>query len=223
MIDKIVIYRNDDHRRTFVMLAFALLLIICISTRTIVNSLPTVTDDDHLDDELDQLNEDIVDDEVDRVLSDEKKSVEEETEKTESPHNNQCRYLGLIHCFTESLDDWALHLWNFRDNIAALDQTSCGKRHNMDYCINYPGCTRQEIVNASRSVTDLLLHRRHTGTFLKSYFYSGFPCSSQGRMIVGQTQNCLVHARISQKAAWLSNYVERQIYARLKKNVPTGR
>lgn len=58
------------------------------------------------------------------------------------------------------------------------------------------GCEHNEIVAASNTVTDLLTHRKNSGSFLKSYYLLTYACSAEGQEMLSSHRSCLSRERI---------------------------
>lgn len=55
-----------------------------------------------------------------------------------------------------------------------------------------------EVVAASNTVTDLLTHRKNSGSFLKSYYLLTYACSAEGQEILNDHRSCLSKERIGE-------------------------
>lgn len=134
----------------------------------------------------------------------------EPTTEAQPPTSPQstCNVVGLIKCFSEVLDDWMLHLWNFQKNIITVNRTACEHHKNMEFCVNYPSCTSAEWLNVSRMMTEMILHRKGSGSFLKSYYFTQYACTHKGQEIVDNHRPCLINYKINEKSMVLSRYME---------------
>lgn len=47
------------------------------------------------------------------------------------------------------------------------------------------------MLESSRALSDLLLHHKNVGTFIKSYYLLQFGCSEEGRQIIKEHRACL--------------------------------
>ncbi len=45
-------------------------------------------------------------------------------------------------------------------------------------------CSHNEIISASNTVSDLLMHRKNSGSFLKSYYLLTYACSDEGQELL---------------------------------------
>lgn len=97
------------------------------------------------------------------------------------------------------LDEWAWTLYETKDNVVTVSEEGCGHFQTIKRCIDDEndskhGCQQvpalsvdegnakgvdwqAEVIEASRTVSDLLTHRKHSGTFLKSYYLLDYACT----------------------------------------------
>lgn len=59
-------------------------------------------------------------------------------------------------------------------------------------------CNHNEIVAASNTVSDLLTHRKNSGSFLKSYYLLTYACSQEGQEMLSHHRSCLSRERIGE-------------------------
>uniref|UniRef100_A0A915I7Z3 Uncharacterized protein n=1 Tax=Romanomermis culicivorax TaxID=13658 RepID=A0A915I7Z3_ROMCU len=159
-------------------------------------------------------------------------------DQSELFHSGQkCDILELVRCFVDVLDDWAWHLWTFKnssrlrmvkigdwfdfdccyhlrqifekkDNIAAVNESVCTQHTAMDKCVNQKDCSKREILDASVNISDILLQKTRSGTFLKGYYIAKFSCSAEGAPLVHTHRECLLKDNIGRMVATASHALE---------------
>ncbi|VDK69358.1 unnamed protein product [Onchocerca ochengi] len=77
-------------------------------------------------------------------------------------------------------------------------------------------CEHNEIVAASNTVSDLLIHRKNSGSFLKSYYLLTYACSrmdfigislQEGQEILREHRECLTEERIGEMTLSAGSYL----------------
>ncbi|KHN77374.1 hypothetical protein Tcan_09098 [Toxocara canis] len=68
-------------------------------------------------------------------------------------------------------------------------------------------CDHNEIVAASNTVSDLLTHRKNSGSFLKSYYLLTYACSQEGQDILKEHRECLTEERIGEMTLSAGTYL----------------
>ncbi|VDO27906.1 unnamed protein product [Onchocerca flexuosa] len=68
-------------------------------------------------------------------------------------------------------------------------------------------CEHNEIVAASNTVSDLLIHRKNSGSFLKSYYLLTYACSREGQEILSEHRECLTEERIGEMTLSAGSYL----------------
>lgn len=103
----------------------------------------------------------------------------------------ECQQVTVVECFIKFLSSWAWELWRIRENIAALNATSCAIHGQIRGCLNIDGCNLQDAVEISKVVTDLLHHKKDAGTFLRSVFAMEYACTNPGLQVIQENHACL--------------------------------
>ncbi|CAI4233221.1 unnamed protein product [Auanema sp. JU1783] len=127
-----------------------------------------------------------------------------------------CNYVGLVKCFIKILDDWAWTLYELKDNVVTITQEQCQHLHQLDRCIkdDIPEphqCSHSEIVETSNTVSDLLTHRKGSGTFLRSYYLLTYACSPEGQDILSNHRTCLKSEKIGEMTISAGTYLSENI------------
>ncbi|KAM3726532.1 GMP synthase [Dirofilaria immitis] len=68
-------------------------------------------------------------------------------------------------------------------------------------------CEHNEIIAASNTVSDLLIHRKNSGSFLKSYYLLTYACSQEGQEILRENRECLTEERIGEMTLSAGTYL----------------
>lgn len=68
-------------------------------------------------------------------------------------------------------------------------------------------CNHNEIVAASNTVSDLLTHRKNSGSFLKSYYLLTYACSPEGQELLSHHRSCLSAERIGEMTLSAGTYL----------------
>uniref|UniRef100_A0A914VRF0 Secreted protein n=1 Tax=Plectus sambesii TaxID=2011161 RepID=A0A914VRF0_9BILA len=123
-----------------------------------------------------------------------------------------CDFNTLVKCFIEVLDDWAWTLFELKSNVVTITEDKCVHLRELEKCVsdrgeNVHGCTHEEILDASRTVSDLLTHRKHSGTFLTSYYLLNFACSTKGQAMLADNRECLTNERIGEMTMSAATYL----------------
>lgn len=129
------------------------------------------------------------------------------------PNSQQaCDYVTLVKCFINILDEWAWTLYELKDNVVTINEGQCEHLRQLDLCIKDAGpakhdCDHNEIVAASNTVSDLLTHRKNSGSFLKSYYLLTYACSQEGQDILKEHRECLTEERIGEMTLSAGTYL----------------
>ncbi|VDK45740.1 unnamed protein product [Anisakis simplex] len=123
-----------------------------------------------------------------------------------------CDYLTLVKCFINILDEWAWTLYELKDNVVTINEGQCEHLRQLDLCITDSGpakheCDHNEIVAASNTVSDLLTHRKNSGSFLRSYYLLTYACSQEGQDILKEHRECLTEERIGEMTLSAGTYL----------------
>ncbi|VBB30902.1 unnamed protein product [Acanthocheilonema viteae] len=123
-----------------------------------------------------------------------------------------CDYITLVKCFINILDEWAWTLYELKDNVVTINENQCEHLRQLDLCIKDAGpikheCQHNEIVAASNTVSDLLIHRKNSGSFLKSYYLLTYACSQEGQDILREHRECLTEERIGEMTLSAGTYL----------------
>uniref|UniRef100_A0A1I7V572 Secreted protein n=1 Tax=Loa loa TaxID=7209 RepID=A0A1I7V572_LOALO len=123
-----------------------------------------------------------------------------------------CDYITLVKCFINILDEWAWTLYELKDNVVTINENQCEHLKQLDLCIKDAGpvkheCEHNEIVAASNTVSDLLIHRKNSGSFLKSYYLLTYACSQEGQEILREHRECLAEERIGEMTLSAGTYL----------------
>lgn len=97
-----------------------------------------------------------------------------------------CQFNDLVKCLTEPLDEWAITLYNLKENIIAISGEEClSSRDHIRNCIEEKApsynCDHANILAVAERVTDLLVHKRKSGNLLRSYYITAYVCTDEGR------------------------------------------
>ena len=130
-----------------------------------------------------------------------------------------CDHEVLVQCLSEVLDEYARMIWETRKNIVAMRDGDCNIVRRMGKCVDDTdstigtfrllslhndalsssagshGCTREQVLQSSRTLSELLLHRNKVGTFIKSYYLLQYACTDEGRDLITQYRQCLMNVR----------------------------
>ncbi|GMR61589.1 hypothetical protein PMAYCL1PPCAC_31784, partial [Pristionchus mayeri] len=128
---------------------------------------------------------------------------------------NQCNYVTLVRCFIQILDEWAWTLYELRDNVVTITEDQCVHLRELDKCVkdDFQGtgqshkCTHTEVVEASNTVSDLLTHRKNSGSFLKSYYLLTYACSPEGQNVLANHRECLRKEKIGEMTLAAGTYL----------------
>ncbi|KAF7638917.1 hypothetical protein Mgra_00001728 [Meloidogyne graminicola] len=125
---------------------------------------------------------------------------------------SRCNYVTLVKCFIEILDEWTWTLYELKDNVVTINNDQCQHLRELDKCIQDEGpeqheCNHSEIVAASNTVSDLLIHRKNSGSFLKSYYLLTFACSEEGQKMLSEHRPCLSRERIGEMTISAGTYL----------------
>ncbi|KAL3103001.1 hypothetical protein niasHT_026449 [Heterodera trifolii] len=131
-----------------------------------------------------------------------------QTTQTES----RCNYVTLVKCFINILDEWTWTLYELRENVVTINNEQCDHLRQLDKCIQDDGpeaheCSHSEIVAASNTVSDLLTHRKNSGSFLKSYYLLTYACSPEGQQLLSEHRPCLSRERIGEMTISAGTYL----------------
>uniref|UniRef100_A0A7E4W5Z8 Secreted protein n=1 Tax=Panagrellus redivivus TaxID=6233 RepID=A0A7E4W5Z8_PANRE len=123
-----------------------------------------------------------------------------------------CDYVTLVKCFINILDDWTWTLYELRENVVTINEEQCAHLRQLDKCIQDDGpkphsCNHNEIVEASNTVSDLLTHRRNSGSFLKSYYLLTYACSPSGQELLATHRSCLSKEQIGEMTLSAGTYL----------------
>uniref|UniRef100_A0A915PR83 Uncharacterized protein n=1 Tax=Setaria digitata TaxID=48799 RepID=A0A915PR83_9BILA len=123
-----------------------------------------------------------------------------------------CDYITLVKCFINILDEWTWTLYELKDNVVTINENQCEHLRQLDLCIKDAGpvkheCEHNEIVAASNTVSDLLIHRKNSGSFLKSYYLLTYACSQEGQEILREHRECLTEERIGEMTLSAGTYL----------------
>ncbi|KAI6187799.1 hypothetical protein M3Y98_00284200 [Aphelenchoides besseyi] len=123
-----------------------------------------------------------------------------------------CNYITLIKCFVNILDDWTWTLYELKENVVTINSEQCEHLRQLDKCIQDDGpdlhnCEHDQIIEASNTVTDMLTHRKNSGTFLKSYYLLTYACSPEGQELLTEHRSCLSRERIGEMTLSAGTYL----------------
>uniref|UniRef100_A0A914CMY0 Uncharacterized protein n=1 Tax=Acrobeloides nanus TaxID=290746 RepID=A0A914CMY0_9BILA len=123
-----------------------------------------------------------------------------------------CNYITLVKCFINILDEWTWTLYELKDNVVTINEEQCEHLKQLDKCIQDDGpepheCNHNEIIAASNTVSDLLTHRRNSGSFLKSYYLLTYACSPEGQEALNDHRGCLSRERIGEMTLSAGTYL----------------
>ncbi|CAD6190603.1 unnamed protein product [Caenorhabditis auriculariae] len=125
---------------------------------------------------------------------------------------SQCNYAGLVKCFINILDEWAWTLYELKDNVVTIQPEQCDQLRELEKCIKdelpeQHKCTHSEIVEVSNTVSDLLTHRKDSGSFLRSYYLLQYSCSEDGQKILSKHRTCLKTEKIGEMTLSAGTYL----------------
>ncbi|KAF1749194.1 hypothetical protein GCK72_025661 [Caenorhabditis remanei] len=125
---------------------------------------------------------------------------------------SQCNYVGLVKCFINILDEWAWTLYELKENVVTITPDQCEHLKELDKCIkdDLPVahmCSHSEIVQVSNTVSDLLTHRKDSGSFLRSYYLLTYACSTEGQEILSKHRECLKSEKIGEMTLSAGTYL----------------
>lgn len=123
-----------------------------------------------------------------------------------------CQYIELVRCFIDVLDEWAWTLYKLKDNVVTINHEECGNLRKLDACLEDSGaekhqCDHNEIITASNTVSDLLTHRKNSGSFLNSYYLLKYACSQEGQDILRDHRQCLNNNRLGEMTLSAATYL----------------
>uniref|UniRef100_A0AC34RMZ1 Uncharacterized protein n=2 Tax=Panagrolaimus sp. JU765 TaxID=591449 RepID=A0AC34RMZ1_9BILA len=127
-------------------------------------------------------------------------------------YSQNCNYVTLVKCFINILDDWTWTLYELKDNVVTINDEQCQHLRQLDKCIQDEGpelheCTHSEIISASNTVSDLLTHRKNSGSFLKSYYLLTYACSQEGQELLKEHRSCLSKEQIGEMTLSAGTYL----------------
>uniref|UniRef100_A0A8R1IBS6 DUF19 domain-containing protein n=1 Tax=Caenorhabditis japonica TaxID=281687 RepID=A0A8R1IBS6_CAEJA len=130
---------------------------------------------------------------------------------------SQCNYVGLVKCFINILDEWAWTLYELKENVVTITSDQCDHLKELDKCIkdDLPvahQCSHNEIVQVSNTVSDLLTHRKDSGSFLRSYYLLTYACSSEGQEILSKHRDCLKSEKIGEMTLSAGTYLSEKFF-----------
>uniref|UniRef100_A0A1I7XY08 Secreted protein n=1 Tax=Steinernema glaseri TaxID=37863 RepID=A0A1I7XY08_9BILA len=125
---------------------------------------------------------------------------------------SNCNYVTLVKCFINILDEWTWTLYELKENVVTISQDQCEHLQQLEKCIKDDGpeqhqCEHEEIVAASNTVSDLLTHRKNSGSFLRSYYLLTYACSTEGQQLLTQHRGCLTRERIGEMTLSAGTYL----------------
>ncbi|WKY15902.1 hypothetical protein Q1695_000965 [Nippostrongylus brasiliensis] len=131
---------------------------------------------------------------------------------TTSAQESTCNYVGLVKCFIKILDEWAWTLYELKDNVVTITSDQCVHLRELDKCIKddldeQHQCSHREVVEVSNTVSDLLTHRKDSGSFLKSYYLLTYACSAEGQEILTKHRDCLKSEKIGEMTLSAGTYL----------------
>ncbi|CAP27557.1 Protein CBG07564 [Caenorhabditis briggsae] len=137
---------------------------------------------------------------------------------------SQCNYVGLVKCFINILDEWAWTLYELKENVVTIRPDQCEHLKELDKCIkdDLPvahSCSHNEIVQVSNTVSDLLTHRKDSGSFLRSYYLLTYACSSEGQEILSKHRDCLKSEKIGEMTLSAGTYLSEKFLEHSKEDV----
>ncbi|XGW33363.1 hypothetical protein V3C99_017645 [Haemonchus contortus] len=123
-----------------------------------------------------------------------------------------CNYVGLVKCFINILDEWAWTLYELKDNVVTITSDQCTHLRELDKCIKddldeQHQCSHREVIEVSNTVSDLLTHRKDSGSFLKSYYLLTYACSAEGQEILTKHRDCLKSEKIGEMTLSAGTYL----------------
>ncbi|CAJ0608937.1 unnamed protein product [Cylicocyclus nassatus] len=123
-----------------------------------------------------------------------------------------CNYVGLVKCFINILDEWAWTLYELKDNVVTITSEQCVHLKELDKCIKddleeQHQCSHREVIEVSNTVSDLLTHRKDSGSFLKSYYLLTYACSAEGQEILTKHRDCLKSEKIGEMTLSAGTYL----------------
>ncbi|CAD5215126.1 unnamed protein product [Bursaphelenchus okinawaensis] len=123
-----------------------------------------------------------------------------------------CNYVTLVKCFIKILDEWTWTLYELKENVVTINEDQCRHLRELDNCIQDRGdipheCNHNEIVAASNTVSDLLTHRKNSGSFLKSYYLLTYACSAEGQELLNEHRSCLSAEKIGEMTISAGTYL----------------
>ncbi|CAD5220793.1 unnamed protein product [Bursaphelenchus xylophilus] len=126
--------------------------------------------------------------------------------------SQNCNYVTLVKCFINILDDWTWTLYELKENVVTINEDQCKHLKELDRCIQDDGpipheCNHNEIVAASNTVSDLLTHRKNSGSFLKSYYLLTYACSPEGQELLNEHRSCLSAEKIGEMTLSAGTYL----------------
>uniref|UniRef100_A0A1I7TN15 Secreted protein n=1 Tax=Caenorhabditis tropicalis TaxID=1561998 RepID=A0A1I7TN15_9PELO len=80
-------------------------------------------------------------------------------------------------------------------------------------------CSHSEIVQVSNTVSDLLTHRKDSGSFLRSYYLLTYACSSEGQEILSKHRECLKSEKIGEMTLSAGTYLSEKFLEHSKEDV----
>ncbi|TMS36773.1 hypothetical protein L596_003858 [Steinernema carpocapsae] len=125
---------------------------------------------------------------------------------------SNCNYVTLVKCFINILDEWTWTLYELKENVVTISKDQCEHLQQLEKCIKDGGpeqhlCEHEEIVSASNTVSDLLTHRKDSGSFLRSYYLLTYACSLEGQELLSQHRSCLTQERIGEMTLSAGTYL----------------
>lgn len=126
--------------------------------------------------------------------------------------DSNCNYITLVKCFINVLDEWAWTLYELKDNVVTINSEQCEHLRQLDRCVQDDGpeahdCNHNEIIAASNTVSDLLTHRKNSGSFLRSYYLLKYACSAEGQELLSEHRSCLSRERIGEMTLSAGTYL----------------
>jgi len=123
-----------------------------------------------------------------------------------------CNYVTLVKCFINILDECTWTLYELKENVVTINADQCQHLAQLQKCIDDDlpethECSHSEVVSASNTVSDLLTHRKNSGSFLKSYYLLTYACSPEGQELLTEHRSCLSRERIGEMTLSAGTYL----------------
>ncbi|KAI6241663.1 hypothetical protein M3Y99_00327500 [Aphelenchoides fujianensis] len=119
-------------------------------------------------------------------------------------NNEQCEHLRRLDKCIQVSGDGSIP--GNSERVIRADLSGKGV-DNVTTAPSSTNATTRRIVSASNTVSDLLTHRKNSGSFLKSYYLLTYACSPEGQELLGEHRGCLSRERIGEMTLSAGTYL----------------